>query len=390
MTSSRLTILQLVPSLETGGAERTAVDISRALQQAGHCALVASSGGRLAEELLATGAEHVQMPLDSKNPWTMLKNAGRIAQLVRDRKVDIIHARSRAPAWSALLASRRTGVPWITTYHGIYSEKGRLKRLYNSVMARSDLIIANSNYTADLIVSRYGTDKSRIRVIYRGTDLDGFQRQAIGDQRIEALRSQWKIGGADRIVLNVARLTSWKGQQVLIEAACRPAVADHGNVVVILAGDDQGRSAYRRQLQTLIDERRATDRIRMVGHCDDVAAAFALADVSVVASTSPEAFGRAAVEAQALGVPIVVTALGAVPETVLAPPEVEPGQRTGWHVPPGDSGALAEAIDQALRLEETEKREMAARAKAHAGRFSLSAMAEQTLALYIALAGANA
>jgi glycosyltransferase involved in cell wall biosynthesis len=327
------------------------------------------------------------MPLGSKNPLTMFANAGRLARLVRAQKVDIIHARSRAPAWSALLASRRTGVPFVTTYHGIYAEKGRLKRLYNSVMARSDRVIANSNYTADLIGARYGTERARIEVIYRGTDLDAFRRERIDGRRTDALKQQWGIGESDRIVLNVARLTSWKGQQVLIEAACSPPLSERGDAVFILAGDDQGRSGYRRQLQALIDEREAGGRIRIVGHCADVAAAFALADISVVASTSPEAFGRAAVESQALGVPVVVTALGAVPETVLAPPQVEEDQRTGWHVPAGDADALGSAIDRALSLGDGEKQAMAARARAQAARFSLTAMADQTLALYRQMAG---
>jgi glycosyltransferase involved in cell wall biosynthesis len=206
---------------------------------------------------------------------------------------------------------------------------------------------------------------------------------------METLRRQWKIGDGDKVVLNVARLTSWKGQQVLIEAACRPPLGKRGDVIFILAGDDQGRNAYRRQLQTLIDERQAGNRIRIriVGHCADVAAALALADVSVVASTSPEAFGRAAVESQALGVPVVVTALGAVPETVLAPPQVDASQRTGWHVPPNDADALGSAIDHALSLGAAEKQEMAARATAQAAEFSLTAMTDQTLALYRSLAG---
>jgi glycosyltransferase involved in cell wall biosynthesis len=381
MTSS-LTILQLLPSLETGGAERTAIDIAQALCDAGHRAIVASAGGRLTEELLATGAQHVEMPLDSKNPLTIFGNAKRLARLIRQERVDLVHARSRAPAWSALLAHRRTGVPWVTTYHGIYSETGATKRLYNSVMARSDRVIANSRYTADLIAERYGTDADRITVIYRGTDLDRFRRDRIGQERLEALRRQWNVRAENRIVLNMARLTSWKGQEVLIEAICSEPLKANGDALFILAGDDQGRSGYRQHLQEMIDQRQAGERIRLVGHCEDVAAAFALADISVVASTSPEAFGRAAVESQALGVPVVVTALGAVPETVLAPPQVEPEKRTGWHVPPDDPGALASAIGHALSLPEAERQAMASRAMAQAARFSLPAMTGQTLALY--------
>lgn len=381
MTSS-LTILQLLPSLETGGAERTAIDISRALVEAGHRSIVASSGGRLIDELLATGAEHVILPLASKNPLTMAGNARRLVRLVGAEKVDVVHARSRAPAWSAWLACRRTGTPWVTTYHGIYSENGALKRLYNSVMARSDMVIANSNYTADLIASRYGTERERIRVIYRGMDLDGFRREAVGTDRKTALRRQWEVAEGRRVILNVARLTGWKGQQVLIDAACRPPLGERDDLVFVLAGDEQGRTGYRRQLQEKVDAAGAGARIRIVGHCSDVAAALALADVSVVASTLPEAFGRAAVESQALGVPTVATWIGAAPETVLAPPAVEAGERTGWLVPPDDADALGRAIDEALALDGSQRQALAARARRQAEKFSMDAMCGQTLSLY--------
>ena len=296
MTARQMTVLQLVPALETGGAERTTVDVSKALVDAGHRSIVASAGGRMVAELTEAGGQHVKMPLSARNPVTIFANAARITALVRRFNVDVIHARSRAPAWSALLASRRTGTPWMTTYHGIYSENGRLKRLYNSVMARSDAIIANSNYTAELITERYGTDPAQISVIYRGIDLDRYRPDAITEERKEALRRQWNIGSDERIVLNIARLTSWKGQEVLIDAACREPLSGRQNIVFILAGDDQGRSRYRLQLQEQIDDLGASSRIRLVGHCSDVPAALALADVSVVASTLPEAFGRAAAQ----------------------------------------------------------------------------------------------
>lgn len=387
MTSRQMTVLQIVPALETGGAERTAVDVSKALVESGHNSIIASAGGRMAAEITETGGEHVQIPLTARDPVTILINARRIAALARDHRVDIIHARSRAPAWSALLASRITGIPWVTTYHGIYSESGQLKRLYNSVMARSDAIVANSNYTADLIVERYGTDRKRISVIYRGTDLSRFRPDSISTKRKTALREKWSIGVRQRVVLNVARLTGWKGQEVLIEAACRGQLAERENLVFILAGDDQGRGQYRSQLETLAERLGAGSRIRLVGHCDDVPAALAIADVSVVASTLPEAFGRAAVESQALGVPVVVTRLGAAPETVLAPPEVAEGARTGWHVPAGDADALGKAIDRALSLTPAEIESLAVRARAQAEKFSLISMTDRTLALYRSLAG---
>jgi glycosyltransferase involved in cell wall biosynthesis len=377
-----ITVLQIIPMLMTGGAERTTVDIAAALAARGDRALVASEGGRLVDELKAAGGEFVRMPVSWKNPIAIAANARRIAALVRREGVHIVHARSRAPAWSALLACRKTGVPLVTTYHGAYAEKGALKRLYNSVMARGDAVIANSRYTAALIRSRYGTPADRIAIIERGVDLRRFDPANVDPVRRNVLRQEWGLGRERRIVLNLARLTAWKGQRVLIEAAALPPLRDVEGLAIVLAGDDQGRSGYRQELERLIGERGLSDRAFVVGHCDDPPAALALADAAAVASTEPEAFGRAALEAEAMGVPVVVTDLGAAPETVLAPPEVEPAARTGWRVPPGDSRALADALAEALSLPAPDKDALAARARAQAERFSVEAMQAKTLALY--------
>ena len=229
-----------------------------------------------------------------------------------------------------------TGVPFVTTYHGIYGETNALKRLYNSVMVRGAAVIANSRYTADLIRARYGTAADKIDVIPRGTDLDRFDPKNVDPVRRNALRQAWGIGRDKRIVLNLARLTGWKGQRVLIEAAALPPLAGREDIVFVLAGDAQGRDDYRAELERLIEARGLNGRVNIVGHCDDAPAAFAIADVAVIASTEPEAFGRTAVEAAAMGVPVVATALGATAETVLAPPAVQPGERTGWLVPPAN------------------------------------------------------
>ncbi|WP_034490793.1 glycosyltransferase family 4 protein [Afifella pfennigii] len=377
------TILQVIPNLDTGGAERTAIDIAAALAARGDKALVASEGGRLAAELEAAGGELIAMPLASKNPAVMAANAGRLARLVRARGVDLVHARSRAPAWSALLACRMTGTPFLTTYHGIYGQKSALKGFYNSVMARGDAVIANSRYTAELVARRHGTPAGRITTIYRGTDLSRFDAGAIGEARRAALRARWGLPEGARIVLNVARLTSWKGQEILIEAAAR--LAKETDFTLVLAGDAQGRSDYRARLSAQIERAGLAGRVLMPGHCEDVPAALALASVAVVASTEPEAFGRFAVEAQALGVPTVVSDLGPARETVLAPPETPAPQRTGWRVAAGDAAALAEALKQTLALPPGEREALAARARAHAASFSLAAMSEATLKLYDAI-----
>ena len=376
------TILQVIPALDTGGAERTTIDIAAALAARGDRPLVASAGGRLEGELLAVGGILIRVKIGSKNPAVMAANALRLARIARRDTVDLIHARSRAPAWAALAACRATGLPFVTTYHGIYGERGAAKRFYNSVMARGEAVIANSAYTAQLIADRYKTDPGRIVVIYRGTDVMAFHPDAVAPTRREAIRRQWGLNGSERVVLNLARLTGWKGQRVLIEAAATPPLVDDRELVFVLAGDTQGREAYRRELESRIAARGLSARVRIVGHCADVPAALAVADVAVIASTEPEAFGRAAVEAQAMGVPVVVTNLGAAAETVLAPPQVAAEMRTGWHVPPADPEALAQALAAALALHPADRQALAGRSREHAERFSVEGMQAATLAVY--------
>ncbi|TXN28069.1 glycosyltransferase family 4 protein, partial [Methylobacterium sp. WL19] len=322
------TVLQIIPALDAGGAERTTVDVAAALASAGARALVATEGGRLVGEMQAKGGTWLPFPAASKNPLAMALNVGRLARLCRREGVQIVHARSRAPAWVALGAARRLKIPYVTTYHGSYSGRTGVKVLYNSVMARGDVVIANSHYTADLIRMLHPDQAGdRVRVVHRGTDLAQFSPGAVAPARVEALRRFWGVAPHQRVVLLAARLTAWKGQRVLIEAAA--FLRDRGitDVVFVLAGDPQGRSAYERELDTLIEARGLRDIVLRVGHCTDMPAAFRAASVVAVPSVEPEAFGRSAVEAQALGTPVVVSDLGAVPETVLAPPEVPAAQR---------------------------------------------------------------
>ncbi len=382
-----LTVLQVIPTLETGGAERTTIDIAAALVKRGDHALVASAGGRLASELTEIGATLFDVPVGAKNPYDLGLNVLRIGGLIKEFGIDVVHARSRAPAWAARLACRRAGIPFVTTFHGSYAERNALKRFYNSVMASGDVVIANSHYTADLIAQRYGAEPERIVVIQRGTDLARFSAEAVSDERRNALRREWGLEAGERIVLNLARLTGWKGQSVLIEAASLPQLSAHGDVVVVLAGDAQGRDTYRQTLERSIATHDLNGRLRIVGHCADAPAALALADVAIIASTEPEAFGRTAVEAAALGVPVVATALGATAETVLAPPACAADQRTGWLVPSGDAAALADGIHAALALSPGERQALAGRARTHAMRFSVEAMQQATLAVYDRLTG---
>jgi glycosyltransferase involved in cell wall biosynthesis len=380
------TILQIIPELEAGGAERTAVDVAAGLAQAGARALVATEGGRLVGELQAKGGVWVPFPAASKNPFAMLVNVRRLARICHDERVAIVHARSRAPAWVALGAARSLSLPFVTTYHGSYAGRSSVKVLYNSVMARGDVVIANSHYTADLIRSVHPQAGDRIRVIHRGTDFSVFSPAAVAPERVEALRKAWGVAPHQRIVLLAARLTGWKGQKVLIEAAAKLRDAGLTDVGFVLAGDPQGRDSYVKELDSLIASRNLKGIVRRVGHCADMPAAFLAASVVTVPSTEPEAFGRSAVEAQAMGTPVVVSDLGAVPETVLSPPIVPPQARTGWRVSAGDAGALAEAIGAALALGASARATLAARARAHVeGNFSLERMVSSTLDVYSAL-----
>lgn len=377
------TVLQIIPQLDAGGAERTTIDVAAALIDAGARALVASEGGRLVPELQAKGGLWIPFPAATKNPLSMALNTRRLAALMRAEGVDIIHARSRAPAWVALGAARATKTPFVTTYHGAYAGKSKIKLSYNSVMARGDAVIANSNYTARAIRALYPQAEGRIRVIHRGTDFRRFAPEAVDPERVRKLRQSWGAAPDERIVLLAARLTGWKGQRVLIEAA--RLMRDRGltGVLFALVGDPQGRTGYVKELEAQIAAAKLENMVRIHDHCSDMPAALMAAAVAVVASTEPEAFGRVAVEAQAVGAPVIVSDLGAVPETVLAPPDVAPAEATGWRVPAGDPVALATALAEALNLGATARDALSLRARAHVRRnFSLEKMCAETLDVY--------
>lgn len=385
MAEAPPTILQIIPQLETGGAELSTIEIAEAVTRAGGRAIVLSEGGRLLDRLAEAGGEFMAFPAKTKNPATILLNAQRIASIARRENVSLIHARSRAPAWSALIAARKLGLPFVTTYHGAYNEKSKLKNWYNGVMARADVVIANSRYTADLVQSRYGTPSSKLRVIYRGVDLRRFDPTAVSAERIAALKAKWGASERTRVVLQAARLTHWKGQGHLVSLAARMR-EKFPDVLFVFAGDDQGRSGYRAELDQKIAAQGLGNAVRLVGHEDDIPAAFAAAHVAFVGSIEPEAFGRAAAEAQAMGCPVISTNIGAPPETVLAPPRVTADQRTGWLVTPGDLDEYEAALSEALSLDDAQRAAIAARARQHVvANFTTANMQRQTLGVYAEL-----
>ena len=373
-TARRATVLQVLPALGAGGGvERGTVEIAAAVAAGGGRALVASEGGVQVHELSRAGAEHVVLPLASKNPLVMRANAGRLAQLIESEGVDIVHARSRAPAWSAYYAARRTGRHFLTTFHGTYAADNGLKRRYNAVMTRGERVIALSGFIAGHIHRVYGVPARRIRVIHRGVDLARFAPARVGAERVVTLAREWRLPDGVLVVMLPGRLTRWKGQAFFIEAIARLRRRD---IRCLLVGSDQGRTAYRQELDALIGRHDLEEVVRIVDHCDDMPAAYMLTDLVVSASTDPEAFGRVVAEAQALGRPVIASDHGGARETVIA-------GETGWLTPPGDAQALADAIERGLDLGETARRALAEKAIAHVRRnFSKDAMCAKTLDVY--------
>ena len=370
----RPTVLQVLPALVTGGVERGTVEIANALTEAGYNAVVASAGGPMVRELTRCGAVHVDLPMGSKNPLVMRANVRRLEAVIREHKVDIVHARSRAPAWSALAAANRTGARFVTTFHGTYNLGGfGLKHLYNSVMTRGERVIAISEFIAEHMRRVYGTPPEKIRVIHRGVDLAKFDPMRVSAERIIALAQRWRLPDGYPVIMLPGRLTRWKGQEVLIRAL---AELGRHDIRCLLVGSDQGRTGYRQELTDLVRRLGLTDVVHIVDECNDMPAAYMLTDVAVSASTDPEAFGRVVVEAQAMGRPVIASDHGAPRETIL------PG-RTGWLTAPGDSSALAAALDRFLALSAEERGNMAALAQSFVrANFSKEAMCARTLAVY--------
>lgn len=376
-SSDNPAILQVIPGLDAGGAERTTIDMARALVCEDWRSLVASEGGRMEPLLASTGAELFRMPLNSKAPHKIFANARRLAKLIRTQNIKLIHARSRAPAWSALLAARRTGIPFVTTYHGIYNASNPFKRYYNSVMVRSDAVIANSQWTADHIVREHRIASERITVIHRGVDLEEFDPAGVSPDRIAALRARWNVGEGQMIVLLPGRLTRWKGQLVFLAALAQLARASAlDNVRAVIAGDAQGRNDYIAELRAAIAQNGLEDTVPIMPHITDMPAAYLASDIVVSASTDPEAFGRVAAEAGAMGRPVIASDHGGARETVLP-------NRSGLLIPPNNTEALGHALSALLSAPDEERRRMGEAGRAYVrANFSLERMCTETIAVY--------
>lgn len=381
---AHFTLLQVIPRLDIGGAEQSTLDVAAAVVRAGGRAIVASAGGRMAPRLIEAGAQLVTLPVQSKNPLTMMANARALTRLIRKEKVSLVHVRSRAPAFSALWAARRTRTPVLATYHGIYKSNSPLKRWYNGIMTRGDRVIANSAYTRDHLLSQHRRlAPTKVITIPRGVDMGYFDPAAVGPDRLDALRARWRLDPADRRIKLVlaGRLTRWKGQRLAIEAVARLKASGMDNVLLLLAGDSQGRLNYVTELEAAIRLLGVGDQVNIVGPCSDMPAAYLIGDIALAPSLEPEAFGRTGVEPQAMGRPVIAADHGGARETVI------PGQ-TGWLAAPGDVEAWAQAIGEALAVGPERRAAMGAAAKARTRElYSVTAMTEATLEVYLSMLG---
>ena len=382
-----LTVLIVVPTLQAGAADQGVVDLVRILAAAGHRPIVLSSGGRLETEIAALGGEFICADVASKNPFVMMRNAGIMRHIVRKEKCDIIHAHGRAPAWSAWIASRLTGIPFVTRWYKGFREQNVFKRLYNSVMARGDRIIAVSDQLAELISHRYGISWGRIDVVPLSVDLQRFDPETVSHERVDTMRRSFGIDPDTKVILVIGRLLRRKGHHLVVQALRRLKEMGLKDFICVFVGEDHGKSRYTGELWDQVLATRTADVVRMIGPVDDLPAAYAAASVVVSASTQDEGLQRTILEAQAMARPVIVSDLGAGPEVVLAPPSVSEDRMTGLRFSAGDDAALAAALVRLFSMPEAARRAIGLRGRDWVtSHFDASAVSDLTLKLYAEVA----
>ena len=349
--SSNLKVLQVIPKLGYGGAETGCYDIAHYLPENGCKSFIVTSGGELLKFVDKNKVKVFRLPVQSKNPILILINAIILTFIILFNNISIIHARSRAPAWSCLIASKITSRKFVTTFHGTYNFKSNLKKLYNSVMVRSDLIIAGSNFIFSHIkenYSNYLNQKKKLLVVFRGINVDYFDPTTKLETEEKKLLKQWEIEKDKKIILLPGRLTTWKGQEVFIEAINLVNIElGYEAFYAVILGSDQGRDLYKKKLIRLSEQYRLTKQLRFIDHCKDMALAYKVSDIIVSASIEPEAFGRVSVEAQSMEKPIIASNIGGSNETVI-------DEKTGYLFKAGDAKSLSQKILKTLTINETQ------------------------------------
>jgi glycosyltransferase involved in cell wall biosynthesis len=348
--SSKINVLQVIPKLGYGGAETGCYDIAHYLSENKCKSYIVTSGGDLIKFIDKKKVKLIRLPVHSKNPLLIFLNALILIGIILIFKISIVHARSRAPAWSCLLATKLTGRKFVTTFHGTYNFSGKLKKFYNSIMVRSDLIIAGSNFIFSHIKNNYSEFlklNKKFLVIFRGINVDYFDPTTKFENDEKKLLQNWEINKEKKIILMPGRLTSWKGQKLLIEAINLVKIElGYEAFHVVILGDDQGRDLYKKELVRLTEQYRLTNQIKFIKHCKDMALAYKVSDIIISASIEPEAFGRVAVEAQSMEKLIIASNIGGSNETII-------DEKTGFLFESGDAHSLSKKIIKAITMDET-------------------------------------
>lgn len=382
-----LSVLIVVPTLDGGAADAGAVELVRILQNTGHHAVVASRAGRLAADVTSAGAEFVALDTGTNNPVAILSNAAALSRLARDKKCDAIHAFGRAGAWSALIAARLRGIPFVTSWYKGFQEQNFLKRFYNSVMARGARVFAVSDQIAQLINDRYGTPWERIAVVPCSIDFGRFDPALVTRARIDALRNSWGVKPETKVILVTGRILRRKGHHVVVNAVRRLKEMGLKDFLVVFVGEDRGRTHYTGELWDLVLATGTMDVIRMAAPVSDMPAAYAASSVVVSAAVQPEGVQRALLEAQAMARPVVVSDLAAGPDVVLTAPAVPESRVTGLRFPSGDDAALAAALLRLFFMSEPARNGMGRRGREWVlGHFDGERIAAQLLEVYGAIA----
>ena len=380
MMTTKINVLQVIPKLGYGGAETGCYDIAHFLAEKDCGSFIATSGGELLKFVKKNKVGVFKLPVHSKNPILILFNSIILSFFIILKKINIVHARSRAPAWSCYLACIFTNTVFVTTFHGTYNYKSSLKKFYNSIMLRSKLTIAGSNFIFEHInenYSEYLNKRKKLRVIFRGINVDYFSQKNISILKQEKLKREWKLEANKFTILMPGRLTSWKGQEKFIESL-NILIEDYNitNFQAILLGSDQGRKVYSKKLYSLVERYTLTKKVKFINHCEEMPLAYSLADVVVSASTEPEAFGRVAVESQSMGKPIIASNIGGSKETVL-------NKKSGFLYKHDDPRELAKNLNTVIQLNQEELKSMGNEGRKNiTKKFDVEVMCESNLREY--------
>ncbi len=378
--ATNLKVLQVIPKLGYGGAETGCFDIAHYLPENNCKSFIVTSGGELLKFVDRKKVKIFKLPVQSKNPLLIFINSIILIGIILLNNISIVHARSRAPAWSCLFASKLTGRKFVTTFHGTYNFKSNLKKFYNSVMVRSDLIIAGSNFIFSHIkenYSRYLNNKKKFLVIFRGINVDYFDSSTTLESDEKKLLKQWDIEKDKKIILLPGRLTSWKGQEVFIDAINLINIEiGYEAFYAVILGSDQGRELYKKKLIRLSEQYRMSKQIRFIDNCKNMALAYKVSDIIVSASNEPEAFGRVSVEAQSMGKPIIASNIGGSNETII-------NEKTGFLFESNNAKSLSKQILRVLNMDETSLKTIGIEARKNATqRFNVEKMCFSTYSEY--------